>query len=255
METTIYNSEQLFAKSVGTHLSEILSIRRIPVQDFAISVNVHYNQMTGYLRGEHAPKWDILIRMCNHLNIHIDQLMPVSHQHHPLLVTDSGQISYVPDYSFQKQLTMKQVKNVPHPEPEEAVSAEETKKPTVNELSGLFARRIVKLYQFLTEQQVPHEYNMSRNALLTGTSIGSLLLKTDYPQSRDEYFQYVSRALDQARECQYWINLLHDSQYLSEEQFTSVQDDLKSILNILWAIIRSRKKTALPSNNQRLNPE
>ncbi len=131
----------------------------------------------------------------------------------------------------------------------------ETRKPTVNELSGLFARRIVKLYQFLTEQQVPHEYNMSRNALLTGTSIGSLLLKTDYPQSRDEYFQYVSRALDQARECQYWINLLHDSQYLSEEQFTSIQDDLKSILNILWAIIRSRKKTALPSNNQRLNPE
>ena len=244
MESTIYKSEKLFAESIGSQLSEILATRRIPVQEFAISCNVQYNQMTGYLRGEHAPNWDILIRMCNYLHIHIDELMPVVEEYRPRLASDDYELNYVLDLSFQKRITMKQTKKQANTEQITEVHEAEVQQPTLNELAQTFARRIVKVHQFLTEQQTPHEYNMSRSALTTGTSIGSLLLRTDYPQSRDDYFQWISRALDQARECQYWLSLLHDTGYLTDEQSESVQDDLKHILNILCAIIKSRKKTS-----------
>lgn len=243
MEKNIYKTEPRFAQSIGCQLSEILNARHIEIQEFAISCNVHYNQMTGYLRGEHAPKWDILIRMCNYLHIHIDQLMPVVEEYRPQKVSDSGELNYVIDFSLQKQLSMKQPKNPTQSQQDNEVQSTEPQQPTLNDLAHDFARRIVKLHQFLTEQQLPHEYNMSRSVLNTGTGIGSTLLKTDYPQSRDDYFQWISKALDQARECQYWLTLLHDTGYLTDEQSESVEDDLKHILSILWAIVRSRKKS------------
>lgn len=242
MENNIYNTGGLFAKAIGLQLSEILYTRRIGIKDFAISIDVPYNQATGYIRGEHAPKWEILIRICNFLHIHIDTLMPVVEEYRPRVASDSGELTYAIDYSYQKKAPMK-LKQSSQPQQVTEGQANELQQPTLNDLARAFARRIIKLYQFLTEQQVPHEYNMSRNALNAGTGIGSALLKTDYPQSRDEYFQWISKALDLARDCQYWLALLHDTGYLSEEQAISIQDDLKHIINILWAIIKSRKKS------------
>lgn len=243
MQNKIYKTEGLFAKTIGLQLSEILYTRRIGIKEFAFSIDVAYNQATGYIRGDHAPNWEILIRICNYLHIHIDTLMPVVEEYRPQVVSDSGELTYAIDYSHQKKATMK-LKQSSQPQQVTEGQASEPQQPTLNELAQAFARRIVKLHQFLTEQQIPHEYNMSRNVLNAGTSIGAALLKTDYPPTRDEYFQWIGKALDHARDCQYWLSLLHDTGYLSEDQATSIQDDLKHIINILWAIIKSRKKNA-----------
>ena len=107
MNTYIYDTDRQFAHHVGYQLRRILHDRHISIKDFAISCNVSYNQMTGYIRGEHAPNWDILLRMCNYLHIHIDTLMPVTEEYRPQKVSDSGELTYVIDTSFQKQLSAK----------------------------------------------------------------------------------------------------------------------------------------------------
>ena len=102
-----------------------------------------------------------------------------------------------------------------------------------------FALRIIKLYTFLCKEK--HEYVLSKQLLRSGTAIGALVSESKFAQSRADFINKMYVALKEANETKYWINLLHDSNFISEEAFKSTHPEIEEIISILVAIIKKLK--------------
>ncbi|MEI8046317.1 MAG: four helix bundle protein [Bacteroidota bacterium] len=102
-----------------------------------------------------------------------------------------------------------------------------------------FALRIVKLYQFLVAEK--KEYVISKQLLRSGTSIGSNIREAEHAESKADFIHKVSVSLKEANECEYWIELLFKADYIDENQFVSLDSDLKEILRLLTSIIKTSK--------------
>lgn len=122
------------------------------------------------------------------------------------------------------------------------MTTNENTQPRLRDLSKAFAKRIVKLNQYLNHQMEPREEILSHNVTQCGTRIGSTILKAEMSGSNEGFRQGISKALDEATETQYWLELLGESGYLTEEQSKSINDDLRHILNILWKIVKAKKR-------------
>lgn len=49
----------------------------------------------------------------------------------------------------------------------------------------------------------------------------------------------MSIALKEANETQYWLKLLHKTDYLSEAQFNSINTDINELIGLLMAIYKT----------------
>ena len=103
--------------------------------------------------------------------------------------------------------------------------------------SKSFAIRCVRLYQYLSEQK--HEYIMSKQLLRCGTSIGANVKEGIRGQSKADFGAKLNIALKEASECEYWIELLHETDYLSDTESASILDDNVEIIKILTSIVKS----------------
>ena len=106
--------------------------------------------------------------------------------------------------------------------------------------SKKFAIRIVRLYQFLCEEK--KEYVLSKQILRSGTSIGANVKEAIKGQSKADFISKMSISLKEASETEYWLEILHETNYLSEEQFNGVYMDCKELLKILTSIIKTSKR-------------
>ncbi len=105
--------------------------------------------------------------------------------------------------------------------------------------SKMFAVRIVRLYQYLNESK---EYVMSKQILRSGTSIGANIAEGNYAQSHADFISKMNISLKEAGETEYWLELLRDTKYITEQQFTDINNDCSEIIKLLISIIRSAKK-------------
>ena len=101
------------------------------------------------------------------------------------------------------------------------------------EKSFVFALRIVKLYQHLTDKK--KEFVLSKQILRSGTSIGANLEESRGSQFSSDFQAKISIAYKEARETSYWLRLLHASKYLTDRQFNSVHSDCEELVRILGA--------------------
>jgi four helix bundle protein len=109
----------------------------------------------------------------------------------------------------------------------------------VVEKSYAFAIRIVKCYQYLTNEK--KEFLLSKQLLRCGTSIGANVEEAVGGYSRKEFSSKLSIAYKEARETHYWIRLLGDTQILDEKMQKSLLADSEELLKIIGSIIRSMK--------------
>ena len=109
----------------------------------------------------------------------------------------------------------------------------------IKDKSFAFAKRIVYLYKFLCEEK--HEYIMSKQLLRSGTSIGANVFESGRAISKKDFINKISISQKEADETLYWIELLHETDYLSDNQYGSIKDDCLEIIKILMAI--SKKAT------------
>ena len=79
--------------------------------------------------------------------------------------------------------------------------------------SFAFAVRIVKLYKYLCDEQ--KEYVLSKQLLRCGTSIGANINEAQAGQSKADFIAKMSIASKEARETNYWIELLIETKYLN----------------------------------------
>jgi len=109
----------------------------------------------------------------------------------------------------------------------------------VKEKSYIFAIRIVKLYKFLSAEK--REFVLSKQLLRSGTAIGALVKEAEHAQSKPDFLNKMNIALKEANETEYWLVLLKDTDYLSQEEFNSINKDSAEILKLLISIVRTTK--------------
>ena len=83
------------------------------------------------------------------------------------------------------------------------------------------------------------EYVMSKQVLRSGTSIGANVKETLRGQSKADFRAKMNIALKEASETEYWLELLHASDYITEEQFQSIIADNIEIIKILTSIVKN----------------
>lgn len=101
-----------------------------------------------------------------------------------------------------------------------------------------FGKRTVKAYQYLLKID---ETIMSKQFLRSGTAIGALVKEGEFAQSRADFINKMSIALKEANETLYWIDLLRHGEYFNEAIATSLIDEVKVLISLLVAIIKSSK--------------
>ena len=107
---------------------------------------------------------------------------------------------------------------------------------TIMEKSLAFSVRIVNLQKHLTEQK--KEYVISKQICKSGTSIGANVAEAQRAQSTADFVSKMKIALKEANETQYWLQLLHQTNFLSSKEFDSIHNDVVEILKFLTAICK-----------------
>ena len=102
-----------------------------------------------------------------------------------------------------------------------------------------FAIRIVNLYKYLCSEK--QEFVMSKQMLRSGTSIGANVKEGTYGQSKADFTAKMSIALKETVETGYWLELLHRTEYLTDEQYKSIVADYEEIAKLLTSIVKSSK--------------
>ena len=102
-----------------------------------------------------------------------------------------------------------------------------------------FAKRIVLLAKHLNEAH--HEYTLSKQILRSGTSIGANIAEARYGYSRKDFAAKIYIALRECGETLYWLELLFLTEYLSPEEYESLQQDCEEIRRILSATTKSTR--------------
>jgi four helix bundle protein len=102
-----------------------------------------------------------------------------------------------------------------------------------------FALRIIKLFRYMGEKH--KEYILSKQLLRSGTAIGALVREAEHAQSKADFLNKMNIALKEANETEYWLSLLRDSDFLSEEEFSSIYKDIDELLRLLVSTVKTTK--------------
>lgn len=103
--------------------------------------------------------------------------------------------------------------------------------------SKRFAVRIVRLYQYLCEEK--REFVLSKQILRSGTSIGANLAEAECAISKKDFLSKIYIALKECSETLYWLELLTETDYLSEQEFKSLNADCDELRRMLSATTKT----------------
>lgn len=103
-----------------------------------------------------------------------------------------------------------------------------------------FALKVVKLYQFFSEQK--KEYVLSKQFLRSGTSIGANIREAQNAQSKADFIHKLSIAQKECDETLYWLELLNQSGYLEKKGFIAIYNDANELLKMLRSSIITTKQ-------------
>ena len=106
--------------------------------------------------------------------------------------------------------------------------------------SYVFALEIISTYKFLIQEK--KEFVLSKQLLRAGTSIGANVNEAICAQSKRDFVHKLSISLKEARETSYWLNLLKDSSFITQESFDKLNNSCNEITKILSSIILTTKE-------------
>jgi len=106
--------------------------------------------------------------------------------------------------------------------------------------SFAFAVRVVNLYKYLCNEK--REFVLSKQLLRSGTSVGANISESQDAQSKNDFISKLSISLKEARESKYWIELLKETDYLTDKEANNILKDLIEIIKLLVSTIKSTKE-------------
>ena len=103
--------------------------------------------------------------------------------------------------------------------------------------SKAFAIRIVRMYVWLKDEK--HEYVLSKQCLRSGTSIGANVHEGVMARSKAEFIAKLQISLKEANETKYWLEILHETDFLTEDMYNSIYPECIELIKLLISIIKS----------------
>ena len=91
-----------------------------------------------------------------------------------------------------------------------------------------------------------------KQVLRSGTSVSANVHESEFAQSPSDFVTKLHIALKEANETMNWLNLLHDTDYLSDKEFNSMASDCGEIIALLVSSIKTTKKNF---NKKMMNDE
>ncbi len=120
-------------------------------------------------------------------------------------------------------------------------------KPNVlYEKAYAFGVRAVRAYQFLSVEK--REYVLSKQLLRCGTSIGANVAEANGALSDADFSAKISISYKECLETKYWLNLLHDTDYLTAAMFSSLHSDADELARMLFTTLRSTNRIKTTSS-------
>lgn len=107
--------------------------------------------------------------------------------------------------------------------------------------SFAFAVRVVRAYKFLTSEK--KEFVLNKQLLRSGTAVGALYREAEQAESKADFILKMAIAQKEINESIYWLELLKETDYLSDSEFESLSIDALEIMKLLTSIIKSTKAT------------
>ena len=105
--------------------------------------------------------------------------------------------------------------------------------------SFALAVRIVRLYKYLSEQKT--EYVLSKQVLRSGTSVGAMVCEAEYSESKADFAHKMGIARKELNEILYWLELLLQTEYITQTEYNSLSADAIEIIKILTTSIKTAK--------------
>ncbi|MGD0487416.1 MAG: four helix bundle protein [Syntrophorhabdales bacterium] len=115
---------------------------------------------------------------------------------------------------------------------------ESAKKNVIQEKSYLFALKIVALCKALRER---NEYELAGQLLRAGTSIGANIEEAIGGASRRDFVAKINIACKEARESNYWLRLLRDSDTCPARDIAEIIRDSEELKKILHLIVKTAR--------------
>jgi len=106
--------------------------------------------------------------------------------------------------------------------------------------------RVIKLYQYLTDKK--KEFVLSKQLLRSGTSIGANVREAVQAASIRDFSAKMGIALKEASESEYWLELLAETGYLTEKEYTSIAKSCSELNKLLTAIVKTAKGRSRRTN-------
>jgi four helix bundle protein len=116
-----------------------------------------------------------------------------------------------------------------------------TSKNLIQEKAYNFALSIIDLYKHMRNQ---NEFILSKQIVRSGTSIGANVEEASAAQSKKDFISKMSIASKEARETNYWLRLLRDSNLCEGVvELKGLIPESEEIIKILTAIVKTSQKT------------
>ena len=113
-------------------------------------------------------------------------------------------------------------------------------KSPLHNKSYAFAKRIVDMVKYI---DCPHKMiSLTNQIFRSGTAIGALVREAEFAQSSSDFINKLHVALKECNETIYWLNLLHDTNFINDMEFESMAQDSKELLALLISSIKTVKK-------------
>ena len=109
----------------------------------------------------------------------------------------------------------------------------------IREKSFKYAVRVVNLFKTLTNER--KEFIISKQLLRSGTSIGANVREALNAESDADFIHKLAIAQKECDETCYWLELLHETRFINELEFNSMNYDSSELLKIIRSIILTKK--------------
>jgi four helix bundle protein len=116
------------------------------------------------------------------------------------------------------------------------------RKNIIKEKSFDFALNIIQLSKDLSNNK--KEYVLSKQVLRSGTSIGAMVMESEYAESKRDFIHKLSVSLKEASETMYWLELLYHSNYMEADSYVKLKTENEELLKILISIVRKSKENS-----------
>lgn len=110
----------------------------------------------------------------------------------------------------------------------------------IKEKSRNFAIRIIRLYKYLCEEK--KEFVISKQLLRSGTSIGANVNEALCGISKKDFLAKMYIAYKESAESLYWLDLLNATEYISDKEFYSINNDCEELKKLLSSITKTTQE-------------